>query len=71
MYNCSIQQLSECNCNQDGSSSLQCDDNGVCNCKDGFTGSKCDNCVPNVIGNMCDSCQENYFNYPQCQGLSN
>ena len=58
----------DCKCNPDGSTTLQCDDKGECTCKEGFTGSKCDECVANVLGQNCDSCQANFFNYPTCQG---
>ena len=36
--------VSECNCNPDGSTTLQCDGNGDCTCKDGYSGSKCVKC---------------------------
>ena len=65
--------FSECKCNPDGSTTLECGKlNGDCSCKEGFTGLKCDECKPNVIGDKCDACQESFFNYPSCQlGLSN
>ena len=65
-----IISVSECNCNPDGSITLECDSNGDCTCKGGFTGSKCDECKPNVIGDTCDECRPNYYNYPLCQGMS-
>ena len=59
----------ECMCNANGSISLDCDDNGQCLCKDGFTGTKCFDCKPYIIGQACDSCEPFYFNYPNCEGL--
>ena len=50
--------VSECKCNPEGSTTLQCDAIGACTCKDGFDGERCD-----------DECPPNYFNYPPCQGL--
>ena len=47
----------DCKCDLNGSTTLQCDVHGDCNCREGFTGSKCDACEPN------------YFNYPSCQGM--
>ena len=32
----------ECKCNPDGSTTLECDSNGDCSCKNGFVGQKCD-----------------------------
>ena len=62
--------FSDCKCNPDGSKTLECDDvNGDCTCKEGFTGSKCDECKPNFTGDKCDTCDETFFNYPSCQGL--
>ena len=64
--------VSECICNPHGSTTLECGkNNGVCSCKEGFTGLKCNECIPNVIGDKCDTCQGTFFNYPSCQGLSN
>ena len=65
------QTILECQCNQDGSASMNCDANGDCICKEGYTGKKCDACMPNVIGDKCDTCLEHFFNYPTCEGLFN
>ena len=64
--------ISECVCNSDGSTSLDCDeDYGNCSCKEGFGGIKCHECMPNVIGDKCDTCQPGFLGYPSCQeGLS-
>nr|CAD27803.1 lamC1 [Tetraodon nigroviridis] len=35
-----------CGCSAVGSESLQCDSRGVCTCKPGVTGDKCDRCQP-------------------------
>ena len=32
----------ECQCNPDGSTTLECNDNGDCSCKDEYVGQKCD-----------------------------
>ena len=34
--------ISDCKCNPDRATSLECDDNGDCTCKDGYAGQKCD-----------------------------
>ena len=62
----------ECVCNPDGSTSLDCDeDYGNCSCKEGFAGIKCHECMPNVVGNKCDTCEPSFFDFPSCQeGLS-
>ncbi|XP_078499309.1 laminin subunit gamma-1 [Lissotriton helveticus] len=47
-----------CDCDPEGSRSLQCKDDGRCECKEGF------------VGNLCDQCEENYFynrSSPGCQ----
>ncbi|KAK2901518.1 hypothetical protein Q8A73_011264 [Channa argus] len=36
----------ECSCDLDGSLSPYCSDSGVCQCKDGATGRRCDKCLP-------------------------
>ena len=59
--------FSECKCNPEGSTALDCDNNGHCSCKEGFTGIKCDECLPNVVGDKCDACQSNFYHYPSCQ----
>ncbi|CAL4069011.1 unnamed protein product [Meganyctiphanes norvegica] len=38
-----------CNCNDIGSRSLQCGSDGMCQCKPGVTGSKCDQCAENYF----------------------
>ena len=44
----------DCNCNTDGSTSLQCKDDGTCDCK------------TNIDGQKCDQCMESYYNFPAC-----
>ncbi|XP_039855877.1 netrin-G2 isoform X2 [Simochromis diagramma] len=50
----------ECNCNQMGSVHDRCNGTGFCQCKDGATGSKCDDCLPGYYwkqgcySNVCD-----------------
>ena len=66
--NQSLFSISECICNINGSTSLDChEDNGKCSCKDGYTGIKCDGCMPNVVGDKCETCQPRFFDFPSCQ----
>ena len=47
-----------CECDPDGSVDGNCDDlNGICTCKEGFTGEKCDECALE------------HFGFPNCQGM--
>ncbi|CAI5649049.1 uncharacterized protein ntng2a [Oreochromis niloticus] len=39
-------QFTECECHADGSVSPRCSDSGLCQCKDGATGRRCDSCLP-------------------------
>ena len=47
----------ECNCTIDGSVNVNCDNTGKCSCKTGFDGVKC------------NTCANNFFGFPQCQGI--
>uniref|UniRef100_A0A669BAD2 Netrin G2 n=1 Tax=Oreochromis niloticus TaxID=8128 RepID=A0A669BAD2_ORENI len=50
----------ECECHADGSVSPRCSDSGLCQCKDGATGRRCDSCLPGYtwrgggVANVCD-----------------
>ena len=49
--------ISDCNCNPDGSESLTCDaESGKCHCK-------CD-----VEGDKCDACTSGHHGFPECHG---
>ena len=64
--------LSECKCNPDGSTTMECDGvNGDCTCKEGFTGTKCHECKPSISGDKCDKCAPTFYDYPSCKGISN
>ncbi|PIK42259.1 putative laminin subunit gamma-1 [Apostichopus japonicus] len=59
-----LKSTAACNCNPQGSRSLNCTYDGVCDCQDG------------VIGDKCDSCEENFYNIalgcvqcPDCYSL--
>ena len=47
--------LLDCDCNQEGSNSVACDNNGKCSCKSNITGNKCQKCIEGFVG------------FPDCQ----
>ena len=49
-----LYSVKACECNADGSTSLQCKDDGNCECNKYITGAKCNQCV------------EEHFNFPTC-----
>lgn len=62
-----------CDCNQMGSRTQECDARGVCACKEGVTGDKCDRCLPNFYGlspHGCKACEcsvaGSLENRPEC-----
>merc|ERR1712179_632715 len=50
-----ITECQACGCNSFGSSSLQCDGGGICNCK------------PNFMLPKCDTCKSEFFGITECQ----
>ena len=46
--------ISECNCNEEGSNGITCDNNGICNCK------------ANIMNDKCDECNVGLFPFPAC-----
>ena len=48
-----------CGCDSNGSTTLQCNANGKCNCQVGYSGDKCNQCAAD------------YFGYPTCKGIIN
>ena len=45
----------DCKCDLEGSTGINCDYDGKCNCANG-----------NVIGDKCDSCADGLYGFPQC-----
>ncbi|XP_022106018.1 laminin subunit alpha-1-like [Acanthaster planci] len=45
-----------CNCNPEGSSTLQCSETGVCPCKQTISGNQCSNCLPGYYSFSANGC---------------
>lgn len=54
-----------CDCDPDGSLTLQCNQDGSCVCKEGVTGYRCDQCDRGYQGDVpvCESCGECFHNW--------
>ena len=61
------QSILGCNCNPEGSEPLQCDENGQCKCKPGFTGLEGIECLTGFEGDQCDKCIAHFYGYPDCK----
>ena len=46
-----------CKCDEQGSLTELCDDDGKCDCK------------PNIVGEKCDACLDQFYSFPQCKGM--
>ena len=46
-----------CECNEDGSETTQCDQDGKCTCK------------PNITGDKCDQSEPGYYDFPDPKGM--
>lgn len=58
--------FSACNCNPEGSETLQCDhETGHCKCREGIGGVKCDECARGFTGRApyCQTCGECFDNW--------
>ena len=59
---CHFSPFLACGCHHNGSRSISCDKStGVCPCRDGFTGTKCDRCSPSGTTGVfpfCELCDE-------------
>ena len=53
----------DCDCDPNGSKSLQCDNDGNCQCKEGLNIS-----TDPKDGGKCDSCVQDYYGFPNCKG---
>ena len=49
----------DCACNETGSRSLQCNEDGWCSCKFGVGGKHCDHCEPGYFGLTENGCKGN------------
>ena len=52
-----IDNISVCSCNPNGSENPQCNDNGQCPCKENFSGERCDSCAEGYSMGGFPTCQ--------------
>ncbi|KAK2550366.1 Laminin-like protein epi-1 [Acropora cervicornis] len=75
-YNFTSNGCTPCLCNTNGSSSLQCNDSGICHCKNNTLGEKCDLCewgffgLPNAECQACRCNATGAYNYTRCERTS-
>ena len=50
-----VHPYSDCKCDLEGSTGINCDYDGKCTCKNG-----------NVTGDKCNSCADGLYGFPQC-----
>ena len=62
-------EITACQCDSDGSTTMQCDSEGICKCAIGFIGEKCGECNIGYSGDKCDTCRAGYYGYPDCKGI--
>ena len=53
-----FQNIIACDCDEDGSRDVSCDDDtGKCSCK------------ASIIGDKCNFCTQGYYGFPHCTGI--
>ena len=51
----------DCECNPAGSTTEECNSDGICCCKIAFDGDKCERCKVGFGGDNCDSCRDGFY----------
>ena len=64
-YGDPLVECRRCDCDPDGSESLQCSRDGQCPCRTGITGRRCDMCARGTTGELpyCEPCGECFDNW--------
>ena len=54
---CCFSSFPDCECDISGSEGESCDDSGTCTCKTNVEGPKCKECI------------QDYYGFPECEGM--